>query len=498
MALPSSAMAAPPGNDDIADAEELGVPAAVSRTNTEATTVPDELNSVDDVAGGCLPNDTIGPGGQKVGKTVWFTFVGTGEPVTISTNLGDIDTVVFVYSVDNNTLVPETCNDDIDADAGRFQSEAVVIPAEEGVTYYIQIGGCCGGDESAEGDFFLTIFPPPDNDLMSQAENVGLDSNTQTFTLGALEQQGEKLSCTTSAGTRAYAKTVWYRVVVPAIGNLAISTTGFRTVIGLYRGTTFDACAFNPNGVPNALNRRVSPGTYLIQVGGVGPGAAAEDGTVTVGVDYTRDTDLDDDGFSPPGDCNDNNAAIHPGAPSVAGNGVDEDCDGSDPPVGPDLDKDDDGYNDNLDCQPENRAVNPGAAEIPGNQVDENCDKKIEDYPRIAARYRYRTYPGHVVRFKSLRVTGIPAGATLRLTCKGKGCKGKRKYSRRFPRARGRFDLLKQVKRDRLRKGAVVEIRITAPNMIGRVFRIKALADGNSTDSDRCLRPGARRTTRCT
>jgi hypothetical protein len=96
--------------------------------------------------------------------------------------------------------------------------------------------------------------------------------------------------------------------------------------------------------------------------------------------------DNDGDGYSPPSDCNDNDARIYPGAPEICDDAKDNDCDGytdcSDPDCNTrsqcNYDKDDDGYNSTAyggdDCNDNDSDVNPGAPENCNDAKDNDCD----------------------------------------------------------------------------------------------------------------------------
>ena len=238
----------------------------------------------------------------------------------------------------------------------------------------------------------------------------------------------------------------------------------------------------------------MSAGTYLVQVGGEGgsrPSAASPTGSTT-----TRITDhWTTTARTAPGRLR-RQQREHPSRrPSIPGNGIKENC-VDDPPFPPDLDKDDDVVNDDIDCDDNNPAINQRAKEIRGNSVDEDCVGGPQDYHADRGALRYNTLRGHVVRFKYVRVFGIPAGATLRVRCRGKGCRGQEDLHPPLLEGSRRFDITKRVKQHRLRKGARLGDPRDSAGAIGRVFRIKALADGSS-GSDRCLRPGAKKTIRC-
>jgi hypothetical protein len=93
-------------------------------------------------------------GGHEVpfGSTLWWTFTGTGGPVTLDTAGSEIDTVLAVYSLGDGDLVPVACVDDTE---DGLQAR-VTIETSANTTYLVQAGGFGG----ASGALVLAISEP--------------------------------------------------------------------------------------------------------------------------------------------------------------------------------------------------------------------------------------------------------------------------------------------------------------------------------------------------
>ena len=90
---------------------------------------------------------------------------------------------------------------------------------------------------------------------------------------------------------------------------------------------------------------------------------------------------------------------------------------------------------------------------------------------------------------RRLVVNEVPAGATVTVTCKGRGCPFK---SRTFAASRtGTATATKTFARKRLRPGVVLEVRITKPGAIGRVLTYKLVRGKVPKALIQCLAVGA-------
>jgi hypothetical protein len=131
---------APPPNDLPSGAKSVRVGTTLTQQTKNAALDMEEpfacLTFLDDQ--GVLQN-------VPVLKTVWYSLVGTGSPVTVDTAGSGFDTVVAVYQkAADGSYVPEpdACVDDVPLQPlGRTLQASVTFPTIAGTTYYIQVGG---------------------------------------------------------------------------------------------------------------------------------------------------------------------------------------------------------------------------------------------------------------------------------------------------------------------------------------------------------------------
>lgn len=115
--------------------------------------------------------------------------------------------------------------------------------------------------------------------------------------------------------------------------------------------------------------------------------------------------------------------------------------------------------------------------------------RKLRPFPRLVLAGRLLRGRTRVSR---LVVTG-PRGATVSVRCRGRGC-ARRSFRARL--GRSRRIRLRRFQRT-YRPGAIIEIRVTRGQAIGKFTRIRIRATRPPSRRDLCLVPGTARPSRC-
>jgi Putative metal-binding motif len=535
--MPAGASAAAPANDNQATPQLIALSSFRTVNTDEATIEAGEQLTANDANFGCTSADRRGSGGVQMGRTIWYVVRGNGNTMAAASFDSDFDTVLAVYDRTAGTF--EGCNDDALFDENGLSiagGSRVVFDTVAGDNYLIQVGGVDhdGGDVESGVSDLLVVDEVPGNDDRADAEEI--KSGTGPIvrdTLGATEEADEDLTCVEGPKTAAIGSTVWFKFVAPSIGTATFTSTGFDTVMQVYAGASASAISCNDDGIdgqtgPSRVSVKVTPGTYLVQIGGYG---GWNDFGLNVSVDFAENLDVDGDGFNRPGDCNDGNGAVHPGAPDPLGDGADQNCDGVDgnvndrdgdgSPAGQDcndasaavhpgapdkrgdrvdqncdgadgdaLDRDGDGFRRPQDCRDNKRKIHPGAKDIPGDGIDQDCKGGDAKPKPLPWGYSWFITPGGKVTKLTVKAA---KGAKVTVVCSGAGCPGRLSFKSKGGRRslKGRFGRT-------LGSGAVIRVRAVKKGFKGREARIVYRGSRkDATSHERCLKPGSTKTVKC-
>jgi hypothetical protein len=453
---------------------------------------PPLLFSVPGLVNNALFTDNAGDPAQLGGlhpcpaamtHTAWWRITGTGRQIDLTTVRSDFDTELAVYDVAGGSPQP---GNRIACEQGDPVAMGVTAAAsfasERGKSYFVEVGSQTNFNGTIDLRASSPVRPANDDQVNPQVLATGVPAATGN--LGASQELGETLAC----GTTSYAATVWFRWTAPAIGDAVFSSAAaFDTVTTVYRAAdgVVVGCAAASD---RAVAVRVAAGDYVVQVGSRGTDVAGlADGPMTVSAAFTLDPDLDKDGVLASSDCNDNDPAIRPGVVDVPDDGIDQNCDGVD---AVNLDRDGDGYNRPGDCNDADPKIHPQAHDIAGNKIDEDCSDGPAPYPRLRSNVD-RAWAFPPFHFTRLDVTRPVSGSRIELRCTGGGCPSKPKVVK-VRTSRKSLSVLSYVRHARLKRGAVLDVRVTKGGFIGLLERFTIRGPRDPRVREYCLPPGAR------
>lgn len=276
--LPTSALAAPPANDDFADREVLtgALPIEVTRSNLEATREDGEWI----------------PGLSPAGHSIWFEWEAPGtEYVTVDSCGSDFPTILAVLTgTELENLTPRVAGNADEGPACRGRQQQYTFKATAGVKYVIAVdGNNYTGPEpmpvDTEGNVVLRIEPTPapaNDDFADATAIVGKTSEEpggNRFYFATAE--GYNWNATTEAGEPKdedlSGASVWYAWTAPESGDYRIGQPCCGTGLSrsVYVGSSLGS--LSPLLGPGSSEVTLSAGTALwIRVGGI-PGADSKE-----------------------------------------------------------------------------------------------------------------------------------------------------------------------------------------------------------------------------
>jgi|RhiMetdeSRZDD1v2_1073273.scaffolds.fasta_scaffold23332_6 PKD repeat protein len=266
LVVPGTATAAPPANDDFANAvviDQSALPFSATVNNVEATTEPGE------------PLLCTSPPPEK---TIWYSLTPSSDAVLrIDTGGSAFSTFLEVFQSSGPGFAGLT------GISCQFFGSPVVFSAEAGTTYYVQAAAF---PFSGGGDLRVNVqeIPPPPNDDFADAAVIpSLPYTNVVDNTGAASEASEPApSCVGSVPTGS----VWYAYTPSASGSVSARVSGpFSTAVAAYTGSGIDGLSqVGCRSFGSLLTMHVDAGTtYHFQAGGMFGGR----GTLQFSLDVT-------------------------------------------------------------------------------------------------------------------------------------------------------------------------------------------------------------------
>jgi Ca2+-binding RTX toxin-like protein len=158
-------------------------------------------------------------------------------------------------------------------------------------------------------------------------------------------------------------------------------------------------------------------------------------------------------------------------------------------------DVDGDGVTAPTDCDDHNAKRRPGLRDRPGNGIDEDCTGKDAPFARVLTSVQNGFSAGTTTTFTLLKLRGVPEKARAEVRCLGgrkKGCSSKVKRFR-YPKGKDTANIRSAVRGRKFKPGSTLEIRVLAPESIGKVVRFAIRSNKAPKQAVLCVAPGKKK-----